>query len=193
MITIKKKVEIKKLCASGLRFGSAVKVVKRYWDAGPGLVCMTCCDIKHQQMRSCGDQPQKYIIYTNAYKVEDYQWKVIGCHKRKGQIWVYITSKCVNYIVAHAFNSPWCVSRHKVEISAKKYKKVKDILKKKEEASNTSEKVKRQEREKKPSPQLDKNIELKENPTLSLIPALEQEVNNSPDIILEDENYTQNY
>ena len=42
VITVKGETEAKQLCASGLRFGGIVRVVERYWEAGPGSVCMTC-------------------------------------------------------------------------------------------------------------------------------------------------------
>ena len=48
LIMVKGKAEAKKLYALGLRFGEAVKVIERYWDAGPGLICMNCCYIRHQ-------------------------------------------------------------------------------------------------------------------------------------------------
>ena len=54
MITVKGEAEAKKLCASSLRFGKAVKVVERYWDAGSFLVYMTCYGIEHQRMGRTG-------------------------------------------------------------------------------------------------------------------------------------------
>ncbi len=48
VITVQGEAEAKKLCASGLRFGGVVKVVEKYWEARPGSVCMTCCDIGHE-------------------------------------------------------------------------------------------------------------------------------------------------
>ncbi len=55
MITVQGEVEAKKLCAFDLRFGGVVRVVEKYWEAEPGLVCMTCCGISHKRMGSCGD------------------------------------------------------------------------------------------------------------------------------------------
>ena len=78
VITVKGKAEVKKLCASGLRFGGAVKVVEKYWDAGLGLVCMACCSIEHQRMESCGRRPQNCIICTSPHKIEDHQCGVTG-------------------------------------------------------------------------------------------------------------------
>lgn len=62
VITVKGEAEAKKFCASGLCFGGVIRFVGRYWEAGPSSVCMTCCGIGHQQMGSCGDQPEKFVI-----------------------------------------------------------------------------------------------------------------------------------
>lgn len=59
IITVKGETEAKQLCASGLRFGGVVRVVEKYWEAGPSSVCMTCCGIGHERMESCGNRPAK--------------------------------------------------------------------------------------------------------------------------------------
>ena len=129
MITVKREAEAKKLCVLGLRFGGVVKVVERYWEAGPSSVCMICCGIGYQQMKCCGDWPQKCIIYASFHKMEDHQCGVAGCKKRKGKICVYVTPKCANCTGAHAANSLRCTSRHKAEINTRKEKKTKKIQK----------------------------------------------------------------
>lgn len=101
VITVKKEAEAKKLYASGLRFGSVIKVVEKYWDIESGLVYMICYSIRHQQIESCGDRPQKYIIYAGPNKIKDYQCGIAEYQKRKKKICVYITSKCANSIEAH--------------------------------------------------------------------------------------------
>ncbi len=147
MITVKGEAEAKKLCASGLQFGGAVKVVERYWDVGPGLVCMTCCGIGHQRMEICGSQPQKCIIYVGPHKMEDHQCRIARCQKGKGKICIHVTPKCVNCIGAHTANSPRCTLRHKAEINARKEKKNKEIQKEKELVSNTGNEVGEEEKE----------------------------------------------
>ena len=47
-------------------------MIERYWDAGPGLIYMTCCGIEHQWMGSCRSQPQKSIICAGTHKIEDH-------------------------------------------------------------------------------------------------------------------------
>lgn len=39
VITVGNSAEASKLCSKGLRFGGALKVVEKYWEAGPGSVC----------------------------------------------------------------------------------------------------------------------------------------------------------
>ena len=61
-IRVKGETEAKRLCASGLRFGSLVRVVEKFWEAGPSSVCMTCCRIGHERMGDCGKRPAKCAI-----------------------------------------------------------------------------------------------------------------------------------
>ena len=42
VITFGSEEEVSKLCAKGLVFGVAPKVVEKYWEVGPSSVCMTC-------------------------------------------------------------------------------------------------------------------------------------------------------
>lgn len=47
MITIKKKPKAKKLHLLNLQFGEFVKVIKKYWNTRPGLICMIYYGIRH--------------------------------------------------------------------------------------------------------------------------------------------------
>lgn len=93
---------------------------------------------------------------------------------------------------AHAANFSRCTSRHKTEISVKKDKKAKEILKKQEPASNTSNKIDGKQR--KASPQLNMNMDLeRENWALSPILAPKHEIDENPNEILEGKNYSKDY
>ena len=59
VITVKGETEAKKLCASGLCFGGLIRVVEKFWEAGPSSVCMTCCGIGHEWMGNCKNRPVK--------------------------------------------------------------------------------------------------------------------------------------
>ena len=123
VITVKGESEAKHLCASGLRFGGAVKVVEKYWEAGPSSVCMTCCGIGHKRMESCGNRPPQCIICDGPHQVEEHSCGVAGCNKGKGKICVHVAVKCANCGGNHTANSPRCTSRHKADIEARKEKK----------------------------------------------------------------------
>ena len=167
-------------------------MVEKYWDAGPGSICMTCCGIEHQRMGSCGGQPQKCIICAGLHKIKDHQCGVAGCQKVKAKICIHVTPKCANCIGAHAANFQHCTLRHKAEINAKKEKKTKEIQKEKKPASNTGNKVGEEKRE--ASPQLDTDIELEgENWAPSPILASEYNVDEGLNEIPEGRNYTKDY
>ena len=125
------KAKAKKLCASGLWFGGAVKIIKRYWNVGPDSVCMTCCGIRYQRRGSCGDEPQKCIICAGLQKIKDHQCGVAECQKGKKKICVHVTPKYANCMGTHATNSPRYISRHKAEINAREKKRLRKFRKKK--------------------------------------------------------------
>ena len=123
VITVKEEGEAKQLCASGLRFGGIVRVVERYWEAGPGSVCMTCCGIGHERMGSCGNRVPQCIICSGPHKMEEHCCGVADCIKGKGKTYAHVTAKCANCGGNHTANSPRCVSRHKADLEARKRKK----------------------------------------------------------------------
>lgn len=51
VIIIKGKVEANKLCAFGFQLGGIVRVVERYWEVIPSLVCIKCWCIGYKHMR----------------------------------------------------------------------------------------------------------------------------------------------
>ena len=55
VITIQGEAKAKTLCASGFWFGGIVRILEKYWEAGPDLVLIIYCSIRHHQMRSYGD------------------------------------------------------------------------------------------------------------------------------------------
>ena len=90
-----------KLCSKGLRFGGILKVVEKYWEVGPGLICLSCEGIGHNHLGKCEDRAVKCIICADAYKVEDYKCRVIGCIVKIGKICTHITPKCANCGAKH--------------------------------------------------------------------------------------------
>ena len=97
-------------------------------------------------MGSCGSRPQKCIICISLHKIEDHQYGIVGCQKRKGKICIQVTPKCANCMGANVANFSRCTSRYKVKINAKKEKKAKKIQKEKELANNINNKVSEEKR-----------------------------------------------
>lgn len=58
VITVSNEHVAKQLIASGLRFGGMVKKVEKFWEAGPGSVCLRCFGIGHKRLEKCGDRPK---------------------------------------------------------------------------------------------------------------------------------------
>lgn len=110
---IKSEAEAKKLCLSSFKFGEAIKMIEKYQDARPHLVYMTCHSIKYQWIGNCGDQPQKYIICRGLLKIEDYQYRLAKCQKRKRKICIHVIPKYANYMGAHITNCAYCISKYK--------------------------------------------------------------------------------
>lgn len=55
VIIVGNSVKAFKLYSKRLRFGGTFKVVEKYWEAGPGLICMSCANIGHDCLGKCGD------------------------------------------------------------------------------------------------------------------------------------------
>lgn len=72
IIIVKWETKAKKLFALSLYFESFIKVVEKYKEARPRLVCMIFCEISYERMRSCKKRPAKYIICIEKYKVKEH-------------------------------------------------------------------------------------------------------------------------
>ena len=127
VITVSSESEAKRLAASGLRFGRAIKKVEKYWDAGPRSVCLRCCGIGHECQNSCGDRPEKCTMCAGAHQVSEHQYGVNGCSKKRGKLCVHVVARCANYQGNHQANSPQCPSRPKAEMQARKNKIAKNL------------------------------------------------------------------
>lgn len=125
VITVSNEIEAKRLLANGLRFGGAVKKVEKYWEAGPGSVCMRCCGIGHERQGSCGDRPEKCVMCAGAHLTSEHQCGVNGCNKGKGKLCIHVVARCANCQGSHPANSGRCTIRQKAQIEARKNKTAK--------------------------------------------------------------------
>ena len=117
VITVSNETEAKRIIANGLRFGGAVKKVEKYWDAGPGSVCMKCCGIGHERQDNCGNRPEKCIMCVGAHTASDHQCGVDRCKMGKGKLCVHVMARCANCQGNHQANSARCPSRQNVKCS----------------------------------------------------------------------------
>ncbi len=51
VITVANNFDVSYLFAREFRFGGTLKVIERYWKAGPGAVCLVCYGIGHDCLR----------------------------------------------------------------------------------------------------------------------------------------------
>ena len=86
VITVGTSEEAAKLCSKGLRFGGALKVVEKYWEARPGSVCLSCAGVGHDRLGECGGRAVQCVICAGAHKVEDHRYGVTGCAVKMGKI-----------------------------------------------------------------------------------------------------------
>lgn len=115
VITVSSEYEAKQLIADGLRFGGAVKKVEKYWDAAPGSVCLKCCGISHERLGSCGDRPEKCVMYAGAHPASEHQCGVNRCNKGKGKLCIHVIARCANCQGNHQASSARCPLRLKAQ------------------------------------------------------------------------------
>lgn len=96
VITVGNSIEAAKLYAKELRFGGALKVVERYWEAGPSSVCMTCLGLGHDRLGSCGDKEVQCVICAGTHKAENHKCGITGCTIGRGKICTHLVPKCAN-------------------------------------------------------------------------------------------------
>ncbi len=125
VLTVSNEIEAKRLLANGLRFGGTVKKVEKYWEAGPGSVCMRCCGIGHERQGSCGDRPERCVMCAGAHPASEHQCGVNGCNKGKGKLCIHVVARCANCQGSHPANSGRCTIRQKAQIEARKNKAAK--------------------------------------------------------------------
>ena len=127
VITVSNEYVAKKFIASGLRFGGAVKKVEKFWEAGPGSVCLRCCGIGHERLEKCGNRPEKCVMCAGEHQISGHQCGVSGCSKGIGKLCVHVVARCANCNGNHQANSARCPSRHKAETQARKKKCTEEV------------------------------------------------------------------
>lgn len=128
VIMVGNSAEASTLCSKGLRFGRALKVVEKYWEAGPGSVCMSCAGVGHNRLGECGDRTLQCVICAGDHKAENHTCGITGCNVKKGKICAYVMPKCANYGGNHQTTAFKCPARLKAQTQAwRKKSQGKDI------------------------------------------------------------------
>lgn len=95
VITVGNSTEASQLCSKGLRFGGALKVAEKYWEAGPSSICMSCAGIGHDRLGGCGDRGVQCVICAGALKVESHKSGVTGCMAQMSKLRGKPPSYCI--------------------------------------------------------------------------------------------------
>lgn len=62
-----------KLYSKRLRFEEVLKVVEKYWEAGPGSICVSCVGVGHNCLAKYRNRAIQYVTYTRFHKIENYR------------------------------------------------------------------------------------------------------------------------
>ena len=137
VITVGNSTEASRLCSKGLRFGGALKIVEKYWEAGPSSICMSCAGIRHDRLGGCGDRGVQCVICAGAHKAESHKCGV-GCTTKIGKICTHVTPKCANCEGNHQATAFKCPARLKAQTEEWKEKMKKSQLSEKQPITNES-------------------------------------------------------
>lgn len=76
VIILRNSIKVSKLCSKELRFQKALKVVERYWEAGPGLIYISYVSIGHDCLGECRNRALQCSIYLKSHKIKNYRCEV---------------------------------------------------------------------------------------------------------------------
>ncbi len=125
-------IEASKLCSKGLRFGGALKVVNKYWEAGPSSIYMSCAGIGHDCLGECQDKAIQCVICTSAHKTENHRCGVTGCILKMGKLCTQVIPKYANCGGSYKATAFKCPARLKAQAEAWKAKAKKSKVKEKQ-------------------------------------------------------------
>ncbi len=106
-----------------------------YWEAGPGLVCLSCAGIGHDRLGECANRAVQCIICAGVHKAEDHRCGVTGCTIKMGKICTHVIPKCANYGAKHQATAFRCPAGIKAQVGAWREKSKKFQAKDKQPAT----------------------------------------------------------
>ncbi len=136
VITIRNNKEASRLFSKGLRFREALKVVEKFWEAGPGSVYISCASLGHDRLEECVDRAVQCINCSGAHKVKNHRCGITGFTLKMGKICTHIKSKCASCEKNHSSTEFRYPARPKAQAEAWKEKVKKSQAKKKQSATH---------------------------------------------------------
>lgn len=97
MITVSNDNEIKKLYTNGFCFKGVIKIVKKYWEARPQLVCMKCYIIKYEWLGNYSNKPEKCLLFARLYQTSNHQCDIDKYSKKPGKLCMHIVAQYANW------------------------------------------------------------------------------------------------
>ncbi len=128
VITVENSTEASRLCSKRLRFGGALKVVEKYWEAEPSSICISCVGIRHDRLGGFGERKVQCVICAGAHKFESHKWRVTGRNTKIGKICTHIIPKFANCGENHQATAFKCPAKLNVQTEAWKKKMEKPQL-----------------------------------------------------------------
>ncbi len=136
VITVRDNAVASLLCPKGLRFGKTLKIVEKYWEVGPGSVCISCASVKHDRLEDYGKKTMQCVICAGSHKIENHKCGVTECSTKGGKICTNITHKCANCGGNHQATALRCLARLKAQAEALKKKGKKSKTKDKQQVTD---------------------------------------------------------
>lgn len=56
VIIVENGTKVSILCAKNLRFEKILKIVEKYWEVGPSLICINCARVGHNHLEKYRDK-----------------------------------------------------------------------------------------------------------------------------------------
>ena len=71
-------------------------MLKRYWEAEPGSICLVFCGIDYDWLGNCGWKPVQCTLCVGSHKLEEHKYRVNRCKVGFGKIYTHVIAVCEN-------------------------------------------------------------------------------------------------
>lgn len=111
-----------KLFSKQLRFGEALKFVKKFCEAGPGSVCLRCARISHDCPRKYANKAIQCVICRDTFEAETWRCRIIDGTVNRGKICTHVKLLCTNCGIKYLTTTFKYLARVKAQVEAKREK-----------------------------------------------------------------------